>query len=468
MKEMIPRTLSLLAENAPEPLYVVGGAVRDRLAGLSAKKRDIDLSSPMPAELFARVAEDCGITPVAVYRNTGTVKLRDDEGNDYEYTCFRSDKYVRGTHRPAETFFTKDISSDAKRRDFTVNAIYYDVAADRLVDPLDGRKDVGEKRLRTVDDADKVFGEDGLRLMRLARQAGQLGFSPSEECLSGARHNAALILDISPERIFTELVALLHADEKYGVKDGAYRGLKILDETRVLDFILPELTEGRGVLQRKDFHKYDMLEHSLRAVKYADGKVRLAALLHDAGKPFCFRRDGNVHEHAVEGARIAEEILARLRAPKKTTERVKELVLFHMYDFDLKTGENKLRRFFVRHAGLLEELSALKQADFSACADDLSESPTTRKWKAILAKMKEERAPFCVKELAVTGKELEQAGIERRFLSVALEELLLHCAVSPKDNEKNRLLALAPALLKEKRKREGDEARRKSTKEKEK
>lgn len=447
MKEFLPKKLVSLAEKCSEPLYVVGGTVRDRLAGLVSEKCDIDICSPMDAADFSSVAESCGLEVSAVYRNTGTVKLGDADGNDYEYTSFRSDKYVRGTHVPVEIFFTKDIVQDAKRRDFTANAVYYDIAADKFVDPLNGIGDIKAKRLETVDRAEKVFGEDGLRLMRLARQAGQLGFVPSEACLAGAKANAELIKDISPERIWTELNAILHADEKYGNKTGHYDGLKLLDETGVLGHILPELTTGKGMIQRNDFHKYDVLEHTFRAVLYADKRVRLAALLHDAGKPFCKLRDGNVHAHPTEGARIAEEILSRFKAPKHTAATVKELVLWHMYDFDGKVRLGKLRRFFVRHEKILEELMLLKQADYSGCMDDLSPCPTNVKWQTELEKMRAENAPMTIKQLAVSGRDIAAEGMEPKYISLVLKELLFHAALYPKDNTKEKLLSLLPSCL---------------------
>ena len=106
-----------------------------------------------------------------------------------------------------------------------------------------------------------MFSEDGLRLMRLARQAATLGFLPDSDCLQGAKENAGLIQDISPERIYTELLAILHADEKYGVQFGQYNGLVLLSQIGVLDYVLPELTQGRNISQRPDFHNYDVLEH---------------------------------------------------------------------------------------------------------------------------------------------------------------------------------------------------------------
>ena len=337
---------------------------------------------------------------------------------------------------------------DARRRDFTANAIYYDIKNDEIVDPLDGVTAVQEKRLTTVADSEKVFGEDGLRLMRLARQAACLGFTPDEACLSGAKQNAHLIDDISPERIFTELTHILSADEKYGQADGVYRGLKLLDDTGVLARIIPELTLGKGMEQRADFHKYDVLEHSLRACAYADKRVRLACLLHDVGKPLCAIRDGNSYAHPQEGAMLAKTILQRLKAPKKDIQRVPALVELHMYDFDCKTSEKKLRRFLVSHIDILDELLLVKQADFSACWDDFSIAPTVKRWLDLLNKMKEENTPLRIKDLALSGKDIFALEIAENKIATVLNALLLHTAVFPAENTPQRLKTLAFGIAK--------------------
>ncbi len=449
MRKILPKNLILLAKQTPQPLYVVGGSVRDYLAGLVSDTQDWDICSPMPAETFAQIAEENGFVVKSIYRNTGTVKLQDCDKNDYEYTCFRSDKYVRGIHVPVEIYFTNDIELDCRRRDFTCNAIYYDVAADSYADPLDGIGAIREKRLTTVAPAQKVFGEDGLRLMRLARQAAQLGFEPDAETKSGAQENAHLIRDISPERIYTELCMILSADQKHGVLDGHYQGLRLLSEIGVLDEILPELTLGRNMAQRADFHNYDVLEHSLRAVLYADCNIRLAALLHDVGKPACTLRYGTTYAHPQEGEEIAKKILERLKAPKKTIERVCKLVALHMYDLDCNTGTSKLRRFLVKNRDCVEDLLALKQADFSACKDDLSIAPTVRRWTELLAVMQAEHVPFSLKELAVNGNDLRTLDIPPHHISEILQKLLEYTAVTPQDNEKERLCRIALGFHKE-------------------
>ncbi|MBQ8685368.1 MAG: CCA tRNA nucleotidyltransferase [Clostridia bacterium] len=445
MQEIIPQSLLRLAKGCPSTLFVVGGSVRDFLCGYTplSGKRDWDICSRIPVDAFEALAKNCGFVVRAVYKNTGTVKLQDGEGVEYEYSRFRSDKYVRGVHTPVEIYFTDDIALDARRRDFTANAVYYDIADGKFVDPLGGIQAIKERRLSTVAAAKKVFGEDGLRLMRLARFGAQLGFTPDGECLAGARENAALIRDISPERIFAELSAILSADKKYGVKNGHYLGLQLLSQTRVLDEILPELTLGRDMKQRADFHKYDVLEHSLRAVLYADESVRFAALLHDIGKPFCKLRDGNSHEHHKEGARLAADVLRRWKAPNKLIDGVQRLVLWHMYDFNCQTGEKKLRRFFVEHYPVLEALLLVKQADFSACTDDLSVAPTVARWQALQSKLREENAPLTLKQLAISGKDLINEGFAPDTIGGILERLLLHAVVKPEDNEKTRLLRLA-------------------------
>ncbi len=454
MREILPKTLSKLAfacqERYQKPLFIVGGSVRDYLANLSYDgARDWDICSPLSADDFLNVALEVGCKAKAVFQHTGTVKLIDSDGAEYEYTCFRSDKYIRGTHVPVEIFFTEDIVLDARRRDFTCNAVYYDIQQHKFIDPLDGIHAISQKRLTTVDRAEKVFGEDGLRLMRLARQAAQLGFYPDEECLQGATQNAALIKDISPERIFTELTALLQADEKYKHLDGPYQGLCLLQKTGVLAYIAPELALGDGMKQRADFHKYDVLQHSFYAVKYAKPNIRLASLLHDVGKPFCSLRDGNSYQHPAQGARIARDILNRWKAPKKAIERICELVEWHMYDMNSATNENKLRRFFVLHYDILEDLILLKQADFSACMDDLSTAPTCARWTALLAKMQAEQAPLTLKQLAVDGKDiLENIDIPKKQISTLLQQLLLHAVCHPNENTKERLLRLAVGFAK--------------------
>ncbi len=449
MKLPIPENLTALARRCAFPLYLVGGSVRDFLAGFAPNgNTDWDICAPATETEFVAAAEACGFTVKSVYRNTGTVKLCDRDGAGYEFTRFRSDKYVRGLHAPSEIEFTSDMEKDARRRDFRANAVYCEIRTGKLHDPLGGREDVANKLLRTVAPAAKVFGEDGLRLMRLARFAAETGFRPDGECFEGARTHRALVNDVTPERIFAELSAILLADRKHGDAEAPYRGLTVLKETGVLGEILPELAKGDGLSQRADFHDYDVLEHSLRCVKYAPPEIRFAALLHDVGKPFCFARDGNFYAHAEEGARIAEEILTRLKAPAKLAAETAALVRLHMRDFDLRMRESRVRREIAENAVLLPKLLALKQADFSACKDDPNRSPTVAKWETVLAQMKREGAPLSLSELAVNGKDFFRR-LPPSEIGGALNEFFRFCIQDGARNERKKLLARIERLYPE-------------------
>ncbi len=442
MKMPLPENLKTLAGACSFPLYVVGGYVRDFLARLECGEHDIDICAPVPFEKFCSVAEVCGAEVTAIYKNTGTVKIRFGR-EEYEFASFRSDEYVRGGHAPVRTFFTENITLDARRRDFKCNAVYYDVNNGTFIDPLGGVKDIADRTLSTVDRADKVFGEDGLRLMRLARIAAQTDFKPSDECLEGAAKNRSLVADVAAERVWTELEAILHADGKYKVAGAQYYGLKLLEQTGVLEIIMPELAQGKGMAQPEKFHNHDVLEHSLRTVLYADASIRLAALVHDVGKPYCMRINGNYYAHEKEGARIAEEVCNRLKVPKKRREEAVALTALHMYDARLDARESKVRRFIVRHFPLFEKLLQIKQADFSACRDETYEAPCVTKWKKIYEDMRGEGVPFTVKQLDVRGDELIAAGIAPQDTGAALQGLLECCAVQRLKNEKSKLIDCA-------------------------
>lgn len=442
MKDIIPQKLNMLAEKLGGRLYVVGGACRNFLAGLSGGSTDWDICAPVPPEELVAAARECGMVVSAVYARTGTVRLSCD-GQSFEFASFRTDRYVRGLHTPEEVELTGDIVLDAKRRDFKCNAVYFNITEGAFYDPLGGIADIKDRRLSTVAPSDKVFGEDGLRLMRLCRFAAELGFTPSEECFQGAKRHASLIADIAPERIYAELGALLSADKKYGNADGPYEGLRLMRDTGVMRVLFPELALGDGMAQRPDFHSHDVLEHTLRCVKYAPENIRLAALLHDVGKPECKLQSGSFARHEEVGERLAEDILKRLRAPSRVISRVCALVRWHMYDFSCQARQNKIRKFIVNHGDIWEDLLALKQADYSACKDDFSPAPGVVKWKKIYAEMLEEGAPMTVRQLKVRGDQLIEAGILPDETAKTLKWLLEECAINPTLNDRDKLIRLA-------------------------
>ena len=441
----------MLAESLDKPLYLVGGAVRNFIIDRSIPS-DIDLAGCISVEQFLLALEKSGLKVSAIYPRTGTVMFKDGIYN-CEYTCFRREKYSGGGHNPNSVEWTDDICEDALRRDFKCNAVYYDIKGQKFVDPLGGISDIENKRLDTVKEPDKVFCSDGLRLMRLARFCGELDFNPTEQVVCGARKFSHNILDISKERIYSELKLILQSDKKYPFsnKFGHYKALKILDEIRVLDRIIPELTEGRGMEQRKDYHKFDVLEHSLRSVMYADSAVRLVMLLHDVGKPFCFNRDGNFYQHHVEGVKIVQSVLKRLGADNKAIKQAVFLIKEHMIDMDCNMKEAKVRRFIQNNHEWLEQLFMVKQADAMASLEKEEIAPTIVKWTKIYQKMKEDGTPFSLNELKISATDLIEIGYKNQNIKNKLKELFDFVGQNPDKNDNAILINKAKnELLKDK------------------
>lgn len=433
--------LGIFAKYLPVPLYIVGGFTRNFLVDGSLSK-DVDVCSSMPAEQMEREVQNFGGKCVAIYKRTGTVVFTLGD-KKFEYTTFRRDGYTAGGfHTPDKVEFTTDILEDALRRDFKCNAVYYDLKNDKFVDPLGGIEDIKNKVLDTVKEPKEVFCHDGLRLMRLARFSGELGFKPTQKVIEGARVFADNINDVSVERIWTELKYILSADTKHAFspKDGHYLALKVLDQTRVLDRILPDLAQGRGLEQRKDYHDYDVLEHTLKCVLYAPLGVRLCALLHDVAKPHLMLKNGNAYGHEKVGASMAKEILKGLKADTNSIQKTARIIKAHMLDMKGDMKESKVRAFMLENADILYQILDLKQADFSACKDDLSVCPTVEKWQRIYEKMKGDGTPFSLADLKVNSADVISAGFSGAEIGKTLSKLLKLCQEHPQKNDREYLL----------------------------
>ena len=414
-------SLELLQEKASAPLYLVGGAVRNQLLGLPLS--DIDICGALSPEQLTSDLQ--GLFSVRdVNPRIGTVKLM-RQGDSFEYTEFRRDSYPlsSGQHTPTEVIFVSSPEEDAFRRDFTVNAIYKRLTDGAILDPTGGLADLKSRVLRTTRDPEKVFSEDGLRLLRLVRFAAELGFEIEDATFRAAQKYASLLADISVERKREELERILVADKKYGVQGAVFRALELLREIGLYPYFLPELTEGIGVVQPSKYHKYDVYYHILHTVEAAPPHLRLAALLHDIAKPLCFRQNGNFYMHSLESAIMAERILRRFRYSTEVINRTVEIVRWHMFDFNGEASLNKKRRFVQREWDLLEDIVALKHAD-SVGTGYFTENVFGNNLLALKKQMEQEGVPVTVKDLPLKGGELEALGVEPRLRSAVLRTLL--------------------------------------------
>lgn len=455
IKRLCRQSLDELQTLLKTPLFLTGGLVRNQLLGLEAN--DVDLCAALPPDrLLSRLEGQERFVALRSFPRMGTVVLYDREARQsFEYTAFRREVYPPGGgHTPTEVSFGDSLEEDAFRRDFTVNALYFEVGSRTLCDPTGGLPDLRNRTLRTVRSPQEVFSHDGLRLFRLCRFAAQLGFEIQPETRQTAFELRELAKDISSDRIAVEFLKTLYADTAYPALTGEtfphYRGLKLWHAQGLLACFLPELTAGDGMVQRGDFHRWDVLEHILQTVRFSHPSVREAALLHDVAKPFQMLTTGRYRGHDEVGAPMAERICRdRLKLGKKKSAEVAELVRLHMVDLDGKTSPKKMRWFVASHFQILDKLMLLKQADFLGCGLLTGECPGNGRLKRIREELLASGAPLSLRELALNGKDLAEAfpDLPPSALSPLLNKLWKMCVNNPALNRPDRLLSAAKGIL---------------------
>ena len=370
------RELGDLFAAAGHELYLVGGTVRDTLlAGgdpTEVEEVDLDFATSARPEETEAIVRPWATALWLTGAEFGTVSCqREQRGRPLrriEITTFRSDQYTPGSRRP-EVSYGDRIEQDLARRDLTVNAMAVRVPDFRFVDPFSGLRDLHKQRLRTPVDPHRSFADDPLRMVRLARFAAVLDAEAAAEAVRAATEMREQLATISAERIRDELVKLVGARRPR-------RGIQLLARTGLSAYVLPELDMLRECRDPIHRHK-DVYLHTLAVVENAialekdgpDVVLRLAALLHDIGKPTTKKvhADGTVtfHHHDVVGARMTRTRLRELRFDKQTIEDVAKLVEMHLRFHTYKMGwtDAAVRRY-VRDAGhLLQRLNDLTRAD---------------------------------------------------------------------------------------------------------
>lgn len=415
--------------------------MRDSILGKTPDDWDITTSaSPMQTKAVFRRTIDTGIA-----HGTVTVML-DREG--FEVTTYRIDGEYEDSRHPKEVTFTASLAEDLKRRDFTINAMAYN-DRDGLVDLFGGMDDLEKRTVRCVGNARERFTEDALRMMRAVRFSAQLGFSIDTDTEHAIMELAPNLRNISSERIRTELVKLLMSPHPDEIRKAYDLGITAI--------VLPELDSAFETPQNNPHHMYTVGEHLMHCLMHtrADRCLRIAALLHDIGKPASKTTDmdgiDHFHGHVEIGEQMAGEILRRLKFDNDTITRVKTYIRHH--DDQIDPNPRAVRRSAGRIGedyfnGVLE----LKRADCLAQSMYMREEKLDGldRVEALYQEILESRQCISLKDLAISGKDLIAAGVPQgRKIGEILSKLLEEVLEEPARNTHENLLERTKTLMSE-------------------
>jgi len=427
--EKVEKLIKKFRENGAE-IYIVGGAVRDLI--LKREVKDWDFTSNLKPEEMQKI-----FPKNSFYNNQfGTISVV--EGDDiFEITTFRTEKGYSDARHPDEIKWGKTLEEDLQRRDFTINAIALDWDK-KIIDLYEGQADLKNKIIRTVGNPDERFGEDALRMIRAIRIASQIGFLIEEKTFESIQKNASLIGKVAGERIRDELFKIL-------ISPIPSQGITLLKNSGLLQQIIPELMDGYGMTQ-KGHHIDDVWTHNLKTLDNCDTKnpiTKLAALLHDVGKPksmIGIGEERTFHNHEIIGSRIAVSIGKRLRLSNKELEQLFKLVRWHMFTTEATQTDKAVRRF-IRNVTLdyIDEMITLRRAD------RLGSGAKESSWRWDLFKeriVEVQKQPFCIKDLNINGQDvMEILKIKpSRKVGEVLTAIFKEVEEKPELNEREILL----------------------------
>ncbi|MEK7124609.1 MAG: HD domain-containing protein [Patescibacteria group bacterium] len=437
--------------------HIVGGCVRDFLLALSKAERDGVDPKDWDVTTNAKPEEIQKVFPDSFYENnflTVTVRTGSEKLPEVEITTYRLEAKYSDKRHPDSVRYAKTLQEDLARRDFTINAMALEIQKSKIkiqnynskfkiIDLFGGQEDLKNKIIKTVGNPEERFNEDALRMLRAVRFATTLNFKIEEKTAEAIKKNSVWLEAISKERIRDEFVKIIMAQNPAD-------GIELLRELNLLKFVMPELLENYGVGQNKH-HIYDCYTHAVKALEYTANKnfnmqVRLAALLHDIAKPRVKVGEGinsTFYNHEVVGAKMAFEILNRLKFSKKDVEKVAKLVRYHLFYYNVgEVTESSVRRL-VKNAGPenMEELLQVRQADRIGSGVPKAEPYKLRHLKYLIEKVS--RDPISVKMLKVNGKDvMDLLGIEPGpRIGQILDILLGYVLDDPKKNNKEFLEA---------------------------
>ena len=420
--------------------YAVGGCVRDSLLGKTPQDWDV-CTSALP-EQTQKCFENHHVIETGLKHGTVTLMLNN---KPFEITTYRVDGKYKDNRRPETVKFVNVLKRDLARRDFSINAMAYNPKTG-IVDYYDGQQDLADGKIKTVGNPNKRFSEDALRIMRAVRFASQFGYEIEENTKIAMIENRKLLDNIASERIREELNKILLGDNVFGV---------LSSNMDILTQIIPELERCIGFEQNSPYHCYDVLEHALRSVDAAPKNlvIRLTMIFHDIAKPLRYSESddgvGHFYGHAKESEAIARDVLNRLKYDNETTKAVTQLVLYH--DADILPEQKYIKRWLNKIGeDRLRELLVAKRADTMAKTESCQqkEYDGLDKISQLIDEIIEQQQCFSLKDLAVNGRDLIDAGIaEGAQIGDILKKLVDMVIDEEVQNDKDILLSTAKTMI---------------------
>lgn len=463
MIRKIPKQVIDILEKIEESgfeAYIVGGCVRDLLMGTvygeHVEPKDWDITTSAKPEEVQKIFPD------SFYENEfGTVGVKvekfapsgnpEREHDVVEVTTYRIESKYSDKRRPDEVRFAETLEEDLSRRDFTMNALALRVQGldSNIIDLYGGRKDIENKIIRTVGNADERFDEDALRMMRAVRFHSELGFEIEKETFEAIKKNSENMKYVSQERIKDELVKII-------LSDHPAEGIDMLHETGLLNHVIPELERGVGIPQNRH-HIHTIYKHCVLALKFCPSKkldVRLASLLHDIAKPQTKRGEGlysTFYNHDHVGARVARKILERLRFSNEIIDKVSLLIDNHMFYYTPEeVGDASVRRL-IKKVGLenMKDLIDVRIADRLGSGTPKAKPYKLRHLEYMIDKLSKDAVS--VKMLKINGSDLmKELGLKPGpKIGAILDVLLAEVIEDASKNAREHLLARAKELDKE-------------------
>lgn len=445
MKELLNRQEREILEKfeaAGYEAYFVGGCVRDAI--MKRPGGDVDITTSALPEETKKVFADKRTIDTGIKHGTVTVLL---EGVPVEITTYRTDGEYSDSRHPDNVCFVRNLGEDLARRDFTMNAMGCDIHGN-VVDPFDGLGDIKSGVIRAVGEPHRRFEEDALRIMRGLRFAAVLGFEIEPVTESAMFDCKDLLTEISVERIFEEFRKLVC---------GRMAGRVVRKYVDILGVVMPELAAMKGFLQHNAYHKYDVLEHCIRAMEVVKTTsenheyMKMAALFHDIGKPECFTMDengiGHFYGHPSKGEEVVTRLLKRLKVDRATSDRIEVLVKRHDLLFDL--DEKFLKRWMNRlGSDVLAEILEIKLAD-NIGTGNMSEELGDKfcEIRQMISDILASEDCFTLKDLAVNGRDVIAAGMPAGPQVGQILEMLLDKVIDGEvQNEREALLEIVGCL----------------------